>query len=96
MLTSKELPYLQLTKQRRVYSHVPLRFLSQGNILKLAIKLSGIQNVKIFREEQVRNWHLHQIIFQIELLYVIPGVTIMALRYLAIEVYKCVNGLNPK
>ena len=26
----------------------------------------------------------------------VPGVKIMALRYLAIEVYKCVNGLNPK
>ena len=25
----------------------------------------------------------------------VPGVKIMALRYLAIEVYKCVNGLNP-
>ena len=24
----------------------------------------------------------------------VPGVKIMALRYLAIEVYKCVNGLN--
>ena len=26
----------------------------------------------------------------------VPGMKIMALRYLAIEVYKCVNGLNPK
>ena len=26
----------------------------------------------------------------------VPGVKIMALRYLAIEVYKCVNGLIPK
>ena len=26
----------------------------------------------------------------------VPGVKIMALRYLAIKVYKCVNGLNPK
>ena len=26
----------------------------------------------------------------------VPGEKIMALRYLAIEVYKCVNGLNPK
>ena len=26
----------------------------------------------------------------------VPGVKIMALRYLAIEVYTCVNGLNPK
>ena len=25
----------------------------------------------------------------------VPGVIIMALRYLAIEVYKCVNGFNP-
>ena len=26
----------------------------------------------------------------------VPGMKIMALRYLAIEVYKCINGLNPK
>ena len=26
----------------------------------------------------------------------VPGMKIMALRYLAIEVYKCMNGLNPK
>ena len=26
----------------------------------------------------------------------VPGMTIMALRYLAIEVYKCINGINPK
>ena len=26
----------------------------------------------------------------------VPGVKIMAFRYLAVEVYKCVNGLNPK
>ena len=26
----------------------------------------------------------------------VPGMKIMALRYLAIEVYKCINGINPK
>ena len=26
----------------------------------------------------------------------VPGMKIMALRFLAIEVYKCINGLNPK
>ena len=26
----------------------------------------------------------------------VPGMKIMTLRYLAIEVYKCMNGLNPK
>ena len=26
----------------------------------------------------------------------VPGIKIMTLRYLAIEVYKCMNGLNPK
>ena len=26
----------------------------------------------------------------------VPGMKIMALRFLAIKVYKCINGLNPK
>ena len=26
----------------------------------------------------------------------VPGMKVMALRFLAIEVYKCINGLNPK
>ena len=34
----------------------------------------------------------------VELLYKanVPGMKIMALRYLVIEVYKCINGINPK
>ena len=26
----------------------------------------------------------------------VPGMTMMAMRYLSIEVYKCINGINPK